>query len=145
MRSAYCLLEFLRRISRRRRSVKYGVESIPEYVEQRAALLTPEQLDELRTDLPLLNVWLAAIEAPQFPHLQQQLNRSSTHRKCKCLGNGYLQKYENALALHFRQIGGLMQLAQCWLLPAAMPQDREAPVPIRTVGKLHAPLQLGFE
>jgi uncharacterized membrane protein YkvA (DUF1232 family) len=66
-------LEFLRRISRRRHSAKYGVESISEYVEQRAALLTPEQLDELRAELPLLNVQFAAIAVPQFPHLQQQL------------------------------------------------------------------------
>ena len=73
MRSTDCSLEFLRRISRRRRSAKYGVESISEYVEQRAALLTPEQLDELRAELPLLNVRFAAIGVPQFPHLRQQL------------------------------------------------------------------------
>ena len=73
MRSADCSLEFLRRISRRRRSAKPGVESISEYVEQRAPLLTSEQLDQLRADLPLLNVRFAAIAMPQFPHLQQQL------------------------------------------------------------------------
>ena len=73
MRSADCSLEFLRRISRRRRSAKPGVESIAEYVEQRAPLLTSEQLDQLRADLPLLNVRFAAIAVPQFPHLQQQL------------------------------------------------------------------------
>ena len=73
MRSTNSSLEFLRRISRRRRLAKYGPESISEYVEQRAALLTPEQLDELRTELPLLNVRFAAIAVPQFPHLQQQL------------------------------------------------------------------------
>ena len=56
MRSADCSLEFLRRISKRRRSAQYGVESISEYVERRAALLTPENLDELRADLPLLNL-----------------------------------------------------------------------------------------
>jgi hypothetical protein len=39
MRWTDCSLEFLRRISRRRRSAKYGVESISEYVERRAALL----------------------------------------------------------------------------------------------------------
>ena len=66
-------LEFLRRISRRRRSAKYGVESISEYVERRAELLTPEQLDQLRADLPLLNVRFAAIGVPQFPHMQRQL------------------------------------------------------------------------
>jgi uncharacterized membrane protein YkvA (DUF1232 family) len=73
MRSTDCSLEFLRRISRRRRSAKYGVESISEYVERRATLLIPEQLDKLRADLPLLNVRFAAIAVPQFPHLQQQL------------------------------------------------------------------------
>ena len=73
MRSPNCSLEFLRRISRRRRSAQRGVESISEYVEQRAALLTFEHLDELRADLPLLNARFAAIAVPQFPHLQQQL------------------------------------------------------------------------
>ena len=73
MRSTNSSLEFLRRISRRRRSAKNGVESISEYVEQCSALLTPEQLDELRAKLPLLNVRFAAIAVPQFPHLQQQL------------------------------------------------------------------------
>jgi hypothetical protein len=58
MRSTNSSLEFLRRISRRRRSAKNGVESISEYVEQCSALLTPEQLDELRAKLPLLNVRL---------------------------------------------------------------------------------------
>jgi uncharacterized membrane protein YkvA (DUF1232 family) len=73
MKSTDYSLEFLRRISRRRRSAKNGVQSISEYVEQHAALLTPEQLDELRADLPLLNLRFAATAVPQFPHLQQQL------------------------------------------------------------------------
>ena len=73
MRSTNSSLEFLRRISRRRPSAKYGVESIAEYVEQRAALLTAEQLDELRAAMPLLNLRFAAIGVSQFPHLQQQL------------------------------------------------------------------------
>src|SRR5262249_38005423 len=73
MRSTDRSLEFLRRISRRRRSAKYGVESISEYVEQGAAVLRPEQLDELRAKLPLLNVRFAAMGVRQFPHLQQQL------------------------------------------------------------------------
>ena len=73
MRSANCSLEFLRRISRRRRSAPNGVESISEYVEHRAALLTPEHLEELRANLPLLNARFAAITVPEFPHLQQQL------------------------------------------------------------------------
>ena len=73
MRSTNSSLEFLRRISRRRRSAKNGVESISEYVEQCSALLTPEKLDELRAKLPLLNLRFAAIAVPQFPHLRQQL------------------------------------------------------------------------
>ena len=73
MRSANCSLEFLRRISRRRRSAPNGVESISEYVEHRAAQLTPEHLEELRANLPLLNARFAAIALQQFPHLQQQL------------------------------------------------------------------------
>jgi len=73
MRSANCSLEFLRRISRRRRSAPNGVESISEYVEHRAAQLTPEHLEELRANLPLLNARFAAITVPEFPHLQQQL------------------------------------------------------------------------
>jgi hypothetical protein len=80
MRSLNCSLEFLRRISRRRRSAQRGVESISEYVEQRAALLTLEHLDELRADLPLLNVRFAAIAVPQFPHLQQQLKLLALRR-----------------------------------------------------------------
>jgi hypothetical protein len=74
MKSVNCSLEFLRRISRRRRSTRNSVESISEYVEQGAARLTPEHLEELRADLPRLNVGLTGIAAPQFPHLQQQIN-----------------------------------------------------------------------
>ena len=73
MRFTDCSLEFLRRIAKRRCSAKYGVGSISEYVEQRAVLLTPGQLERLRADLPLLNVRFAAIGVPQFPHLQRQL------------------------------------------------------------------------
>ena len=73
MKSANGSLEFLRRISRRRRSAQNGLETISEYVAQGAALLTTERLDELRTELPLLNLRFAAIVAPLFPHLQQQL------------------------------------------------------------------------
>ncbi len=68
-----CSLEFLRRVSRRRRSARHGVGSICEYVEERAALLTPEHLAELKAELPHLNVQFALITVPQFPHLQQQL------------------------------------------------------------------------
>ena len=73
MRAADCSLEFLRRISKRRRSAQQGVESISEYVEHRAALLTPEHLDALQAELPLLSLQFAAITVPQFQHLQQQL------------------------------------------------------------------------
>jgi uncharacterized membrane protein YkvA (DUF1232 family) len=73
MRPVNGSLEFLRRVSRRRRSAQRGVASISEYIEESAALLTAEYLDELRAELPLLNIQFAAIEAPQFPHLRQQL------------------------------------------------------------------------
>jgi uncharacterized membrane protein YkvA (DUF1232 family) len=66
-------LDFLRRVSRRRHSAQRGVASIAEYIEESAALLTAEYLDQPRAELPLLNIQFAAIEAPQFPHLQQQL------------------------------------------------------------------------
>jgi len=46
MRSRRLFVEFLRRISKRRRSAQYSVESLSEYVERRAALLTPEHLDD---------------------------------------------------------------------------------------------------
>jgi uncharacterized membrane protein YkvA (DUF1232 family) len=66
-------LEFLRRISHRR-STRHGIESISDYVQWRATMLTSQQLDVLlRKELPLLNLRFAAIVAPQFPHLRQQL------------------------------------------------------------------------
>ena len=73
MRSVNLSLEFLRRISRRRRSAPCGIESISQYLERRSALLTPEHLAELRRDLALLKVQFAAVVVPEFPHLQQQL------------------------------------------------------------------------
>ena len=66
-------VEFLRRVSRKRRSAQRSVASVSEYIEEGAALLTAEYHGELRAELPLLNIKFAAIEAPQFPHLQQQL------------------------------------------------------------------------
>ena len=66
-------LEFLRRVSRRRRSAQCGVESIAEYIERHAALLTSEQLGELRKELPLLRIRFAKIAVPRFPHLPAQL------------------------------------------------------------------------
>jgi len=73
MRSVNLSLEFLRRISRRRRSAPYGIESISQYIERCAALLTAEHLAELQRDLALLKVQFAAVAVPQFPHLPQQL------------------------------------------------------------------------
>lgn len=61
MRPSNGSLEFLRRASRRRRLTQPGVESITEYIEYRAALLSSEHLDELRATLPLLNLQFAAI------------------------------------------------------------------------------------
>ncbi len=66
-------LEFLRRISRRRHPARGGLDSISVYVEERAALLTSEQLEELRPDLGLLTLQFTTIAAPEFPHLQSQL------------------------------------------------------------------------
>ena len=66
-------LEFLRRISHRR-SARHSIESIADYVEWRAAMLTSQQLDVLlRTELPLLIPRFAAIAVPQFQNLRQQL------------------------------------------------------------------------
>ena len=73
MRFTNCSLEFLRRISKPRHSAPKCVASISEYVEQSAARLTPEHLDELRMELPLLRARFADIVTPQFPHLRQQL------------------------------------------------------------------------
>ena len=73
MRSDNGSLEFLRRISRHRRSAQRSVESISDYVEQSALLLTLEHLDEMRRELPILNLQFAAISVRQFPHLQPQL------------------------------------------------------------------------
>ena len=73
MRSDNGSLEFLRRISRHRRSAQRSVESISDYVEKSALLLTLEHLDEMRRELPILNLQFAAISVRQFPHLQPQL------------------------------------------------------------------------
>jgi uncharacterized membrane protein YkvA (DUF1232 family) len=73
MRSAHTSLEFLRRISRHRRGAQHSVGSVSEFVEWRAALLTPEHLAELRASLPLLKVRFADLAVPQFPQLPKQL------------------------------------------------------------------------
>jgi hypothetical protein len=66
-------LAFLCRLSRARRSARGPVDSIPQYVERRAALLTPRHLEELLRELPLLRIRFAGIDAPRFPHLPAQL------------------------------------------------------------------------
>ena len=103
MRAADCSLEFLRRISKRRRSAQHGVESISEYVEYRAALLTPEHLDELRAELPLLNVQFAAITVP--PLLQQQLKLLTDFLEdtadCVFPVRSEASRKETAFALHY--------------------------------------------
>lgn len=64
---------FLRRVSRTRRSQLPQIESIPQYVERRAAMLTPECLDNLCAELPLLRLQFSAIKAPGFPNFPRQL------------------------------------------------------------------------
>jgi uncharacterized membrane protein YkvA (DUF1232 family) len=72
MKSTDRSLHFLRRISRRRPSGQKGVDSIVEYIEQRAARLTPEVLEELRDTLTQLNQQFAFMVTPEFPYLQRQ-------------------------------------------------------------------------
>jgi uncharacterized membrane protein YkvA (DUF1232 family) len=74
MRSVNSSTEFLRRMSRQRPSAKKNAASIQEYVEESASSLTQEDLEKLRAKLPLLKVRFAGIEAPEFPHLRQQLD-----------------------------------------------------------------------
>jgi len=62
------------RVLRKRPPTNQSIPSIPEYIDERAALLTPADIEKLRTKLPLLKVRFAAIHAPKFPHLQQQLD-----------------------------------------------------------------------
>ena len=73
MNSSRLSLEFLRRISRPRHSTKSKVASISDYIEWQSALLTSEQLDKLRAELPLLNFRLPAMAAARFPRLPRQL------------------------------------------------------------------------
>ena len=73
MRPVNGSVEFLRRVSRKRRSAQRSVASVSEYIEESAVLLTAEYHNELRAELPSLNIRFAAIEAPKFPHLPQQL------------------------------------------------------------------------
>jgi hypothetical protein len=96
---------FLRRISRPRSSAGNTVESIPEYVEHRAALLTPELLDELGRELPLLRIQFAGIVAPGFPHLLAQLKLLSDIFEDSAdgvfLGVSLAARKETALALRY--------------------------------------------
>ena len=96
---------FLRRISRPRRSAGDTVESIPEYVEHRAALLTPEFLDGLLRELPLLRIEFAGIVAPRFPHLLAQLKLLSDFFEDSAAGvfpgGSLVARKETALALRY--------------------------------------------
>jgi hypothetical protein len=73
MNSSTVSLEFLRRVSRPRRSAKGRIASIADYIEWRAAALTPEQLDEVQKELPQLHPRVLVMRAPEFPHLPRQL------------------------------------------------------------------------
>ena len=66
-------LAFLRRLSRAKSPARGAPRSTPEYLEGRAALLTPEQLQEPLRELPLLRIQFAGIDAPRFPHLPAHL------------------------------------------------------------------------
>ena len=114
-------LAFLRRISRPRNSAGDTVESIPEYVEHRATLLTPEYLDDFLRELPLLHIQFAGIVAPRFPHLLAQLKLLSDFfedsadgvfpgvflaaRKETALALRYTAKNTNIIPDHVSEIG----------------------------------------
>lgn len=66
-------LAFLRRLSRVKSPARGAVRSIPEYLEVRAASLTPGHLEQLLRELPLLRIQFAGIAALRFPHLPAQL------------------------------------------------------------------------
>src|SRR6516162_3463394 len=122
MRSTNRSLEFLRRISRRRHSAKSCVESISEYVEQHAALLTPEQLDELRVGLPLLNVRFAAIAVPQFPHLQRQLKLVRVTWPLNCNSQRYEQGVRHQVrVVVFPDPAGTDARTPNWTRPGLLP------------------------
>jgi uncharacterized membrane protein YkvA (DUF1232 family) len=73
MNSSAVSLEFLRRVSRPRRSARGRIASIADYIEWRAATLTPEQLEEIRNELLELDRRVSAMRVPEFPHLPRQL------------------------------------------------------------------------
>jgi hypothetical protein len=61
-------LAFLRRASRIRRPAHGAMRSLPEYLDERAALLTPEHRRQLLGAFPLLRIQFAGLIAPGFPH-----------------------------------------------------------------------------
>jgi hypothetical protein len=69
MNSNHLSLEFLRRVSRPRRSAKSKIASISEYIEWQSAMLTSEHLEKLRAELPTLDLRLRAMAPVQFPYL----------------------------------------------------------------------------
>jgi hypothetical protein len=130
MRSANGSLEFLLRISRHRRSAHRGVKSISEYVEQCASLLTPEHLDEVRGELPTLNVQFAAISVRQFPHLQQQLKLLTDFLEDTAAGvfpaGSEASRKETAFALRY-------MAREADIIPDSVPQRTSANVNERQV------------
>jgi hypothetical protein len=66
-------LAFLRCVSRIHRPAHGAMRSLPEYIDERAALLTPEHRSALLWALPLLRIQFAGLTAPGFPHLPAQL------------------------------------------------------------------------
>jgi uncharacterized membrane protein YkvA (DUF1232 family) len=73
MNSSHFSLEFLRRVSRPRRSAKNQIASISEYIEWQSAMLTSEQLEKLRAELPAFDLRLRTMAPARFPYLARQL------------------------------------------------------------------------
>jgi uncharacterized membrane protein YkvA (DUF1232 family) len=66
-------LAFLRRLARATSPARGALRSISEYLEGRAAVLTPRHLEDVLRELPLLRIQFAGTAAPHFPHLPAQL------------------------------------------------------------------------
>jgi uncharacterized membrane protein YkvA (DUF1232 family) len=136
MKSAQRSLEFLRRVSRPRRSTQQGVGSIADYIEVRAMLLTREHLDELQAELPVLNLRFAAITVPQFPHLQQQLKLLTDFLEDTADGvfeaGSEASRKETAFALYYMAI-------EADIIPDSVPEIGYADdsLIVRTVLKRH--------
>jgi hypothetical protein len=73
MNSNHFSLEFLRRVSRPRRSAKNQIASISEYIEWQSAMLTSEQLEKLQAELPSFDLRLRTMAPARFPYLARQL------------------------------------------------------------------------